>query len=311
GITCRPFQAGTSGIVPFDAHGFNGADNSSYSGGTARLQFGEGGVDDSEDADVIIHELGHGIHHFLVGTGGGPSNSEGLSEGFGDYVAVSYGRSLGLLAPADPEWNWVFKWDGHNEWWGGRITNYSATYPTGSAPHDRGQHWSTSNLRIWNTLGREVTDRAVFQGLRLTGVSSTQPQAAQAVLQAARNMGYAQASLDLMLASYVQQGYTVTMPPVANEAAPGASASLALGVPMPNPVAGRATLSLSVGQAQDVEVALFDVVGRQVATLFTGAVAAGEVPTLTIDTAALPAGVYVVRATGGQATAVRTLTVTR
>ena len=47
-----------------------------------------------------------------------------------------------------------------------------------------------------------------------------------------------------------------------------------------------------------------------VATLFTGAVAAGEVPTLTIDTAALPAGVYVVRATGGQDTAVRTLTVT-
>ena len=69
GIVCRPFQAGTGGIVPFDQHGFNGADNSSYSGGTARLQFGEGGVDDAEDADVIIHELGHGIHHWLVGTG--------------------------------------------------------------------------------------------------------------------------------------------------------------------------------------------------------------------------------------------------
>ena len=41
-------------------HGFNGADNSSYSPGTGRLQFGEGGVDDAEDSDVVHHELGHG-----------------------------------------------------------------------------------------------------------------------------------------------------------------------------------------------------------------------------------------------------------
>ncbi len=311
GITVRPFQGGTNGIVPFDAHGFNGADNSSYSGGTARLQFGEGCVDDAEDSDVVIHELGHGIHHWLVGTGGGPSNTDGLSEGFGDYVAVSYGRSLGLMAPTDPEWNWVFKWDGHNECWTGRITNYTATYPSGSAPHARGQHWSTSNLRIWDAIGQQPTDRAVFEGLRLTGTSSTQPQAAQAVLQAARNMGYPQASLDVMLASYQTQGYTVTMPS-ASEGGPGAGAgALALSPALPNPTTGRATLTLRAGQAQEVEVALFDVLGRRVATLFDGALGAGEARGVQVETAALTPGLYVVRATGAGASAVRTLTVTR
>ncbi|HYE94882.1 MAG TPA: hypothetical protein VD962_01635, partial [Rubricoccaceae bacterium] len=56
GVSVIPHQYTTG--VHFDAHGFNGADNSSYSGGTGNLRFGEGCVDDAEDADVILHELG-------------------------------------------------------------------------------------------------------------------------------------------------------------------------------------------------------------------------------------------------------------
>ncbi len=311
GIVCRPFQAGTSGIVPFDPHGFNGADNSSYSGGTARLQFGEGGVDDAEDADVIIHELGHGIHHWLVGTGGGPSNTEGLSEGHGDYVAVSYSRALGLQTPASPSYNWVFKWDGHNPFWAGRISNYTAVYPTGSAPHQRGQHWSTSNMRIWDLIGGEDTDRAVHEGLRLTGVSTTQPQAAQAVMQAARNMDYAQADLDAMFASYNTQGFNVTMPvPTANEGGPAATA-LALTAPMPNPAAGSVSFVLRSDRQQPVGVVLVDVLGRTVQTVFDGAIGAGEARNLEIGLAGLPAGLYVIRATGDGASVVQSLTIAR
>jgi hypothetical protein len=312
GIVCRPFQAGTGGIVPFDHHGFNGADNSSYSGGTARLQFGEGGVDDAEDADVVIHELGHGIHHWLVGTGGGPSNTDGLSEGHGDYVAVSYSRAMGLQTPASPSYNWVFKWDGHNPFWPGRITNYAAVYPTGTAPHQRGQHWSTANMRIWDIIGGVDTDRVVHEGLRMTGVSSTQPQAAQAAMQAGRNLGYAQADLDAMLASYNTQGFNVTMPlPTSVDGGPSGAAGLELTTPAPNPATGGARFVLRTDRDQEVSVVLVDVLGRTVSTVFDGALRAGDSRDLEVVAADLPAGVYVIRASGDGSSAIRSLTIAR
>ena len=58
--------------------GVNGADNSYYDRLLQRLSFGEGGVDDGEDADVIIHELTHGVHHWL--TLDGFSMHEGIAE---------------------------------------------------------------------------------------------------------------------------------------------------------------------------------------------------------------------------------------
>lgn len=53
-------------------------DNSYYNTANGELTFGIGGVDDGEDADVIIHELGHGIHDWSCG--GDYSTAEGLSE---------------------------------------------------------------------------------------------------------------------------------------------------------------------------------------------------------------------------------------
>ena len=110
-----------------DPSGFNGADNSHYLSGSGRLAFGEGGVDDAEDADVIIHELGHGLHDWV--TDGGLSQVNGLSEGTGDYAAGSYSRAIGFWSPSDAAYSWTFNWDGHNPFWDGRILNYSASYP--------------------------------------------------------------------------------------------------------------------------------------------------------------------------------------
>ena len=50
-----------NGMVDVDTHGFNGSDNSYFSpnANPQRLIFGTGGVDDAEDADVLVHEYGH------------------------------------------------------------------------------------------------------------------------------------------------------------------------------------------------------------------------------------------------------------
>ena len=53
------------------------------------LRFGKGGVDDAEDAEVILHEYGHAIQDSQVaGFGVGPE-AGGIGEGFGDYWAVT------------------------------------------------------------------------------------------------------------------------------------------------------------------------------------------------------------------------------
>ncbi|MCB1035706.1 MAG: peptidase, partial [Acidobacteria bacterium] len=64
GIPITPIQY--SGGARFDPNGLGGADNSHYIGSTGEVAFGHGGVDDSEDADVVIHELGHALHDWVT-----------------------------------------------------------------------------------------------------------------------------------------------------------------------------------------------------------------------------------------------------
>jgi len=202
------------GGVQFDPHGLNGVDNSHYLSGPEQLAFGEGGVDDDEDADVIIHELGHGIHDWV--TGNGLSQVQGLSEGLGDYFAASYSRSFNQWPPASPQYNWVFSWDGHNPFWPGRITNYGALYPGGliGQIHTDGQIIATCLMRIWNVIGRQQTDRVVLVGLGMTGASTNQEDAAQAMMQAAFDLGYSPAEQTAMFNEFTATGYNVVIVPV-------------------------------------------------------------------------------------------------
>jgi hypothetical protein len=208
GLSITPYQY--SGGARFDPHGLNGSDNSHYTSSNGVVAFGEGGVDDAEDADVVIHELGHALHDWV--TGGSLSQVEGLSEGSGDYIAASYSRSLGQWTPADPQYNWVFDWDGHNPFWGGRITNYGASYPGGltGSIHTDGQIWSTCNMQVWDAIGRIKTDQAFWAGLGMTNSGTNQQDAAQAVLDAAVNMGYSGADVSTMESIYQGCGYNVT-----------------------------------------------------------------------------------------------------
>ena len=66
----------------------------------------------------------------------------------------------------------------------------------------------------------------------------------------------------------------------------------------PNPFNPQASFSLSVAAAQNVEIALYDQIGRQVATLFSGQMEEGQARAFTIDGANLPSGSYYYQAIG-------------
>jgi subtilisin-like proprotein convertase family protein len=92
---------GARAVVPYsievDAHAINGADNSFFlpslsQQGRGTLYYGEGGTDDAEDADLVVHEYGHAILEWIApGTFGGAFGGQprAIAEGFGDYWAYS------------------------------------------------------------------------------------------------------------------------------------------------------------------------------------------------------------------------------
>ena len=97
---------------------------------------------------------------------------------------------------------------------------------------------------------------------------------------------------------------------VADEGGAEAPAASSLALSGPNPFRSRTALALTLAAAGPVEASLFDVLGRRVAVLHDGVLAAG-LHTLAVDASALPAGVYVARVAGAGVAASVTLTVVR
>ena len=168
---------------------------------------------------MVVHELGHGLHDWL--TDGHLSQVQGLSEGVGDYVAAGYSRDQpNQWTPADEPYFWVFSWDGHNPFWPGRVTNWNVghTYPgdvSRADGHTAGQYWSSCNLVARDAIGGQRMDKAFFTGLSMTGSSTNQKDAAQAVIDAAAALGYTGAEVNAIGDAYnVSCTYGVTVPAV-------------------------------------------------------------------------------------------------
>ena len=78
----------------------------------------------------------------------------------------------------------------------------------------------------------------------------------------------------------------------------------------PNPLVETGTVALTLVRPSSVVLAVFDVLGRRVATLHDGALGAGP-HTFSFDGRGLPPGAYVVRLTADGASAARRVTVAR
>jgi zinc metalloprotease ZmpB len=135
------------------------------------LRFGKGGVDDAEDAEVILHEYGHAIHfsqNFVFAS----EQAGAISEGFGDYWAVTVSDvvSKALGVPEREPLPCVADWDS---------TSYTSTVPhclrrvdrdlhfpadlNGEVHHD-GQIWSRALWDIRQALGNVRADTIILQG---------------------------------------------------------------------------------------------------------------------------------------------------
>jgi Zn-dependent metalloprotease len=172
--------------IKVDAHGWNGQDNSSFSPSEDLLSFGEGGVDDGEDLDVILHEYQHAIASYAAPNTNSGSERRCLDEANGDYFAASYSR---LVEPFN--WDKVFSWDGHNQFWNGRNATSTKTYSTSmnfSNIYTHTDLWSSTLMEIWEDLGRDTTDQLLLESLHSYAANLKMNQAAKLFLLADSNL---------------------------------------------------------------------------------------------------------------------------
>ena len=173
------------------------------------LRFGKGGVDDAEDAEVILHEYGHAIQDSqMTPLGFGTTVEAGsIGEGFGDYFAVTVSD---VVAPtADPAC--VADWDS--------VSYTSVTphclrrvdtnlhYPedlNGRVHHD-GQIWSRALWDIRNALGPQTADTIILEAQFAFAPDTSMPAAAQATVDAALRL-YGQREAKVVRRAFVDRG---------------------------------------------------------------------------------------------------------
>jgi zinc metalloprotease ZmpB len=143
-----------------------GQDNSFATDKKDELRFGKGGVDDAEDAEVILHEYGHAIHFSQSPTFYSSTEAGSIGEGFADYWAVTVSS---LIAPT-PDAPCVADWDSVSYTSAVphclRRVDLDLHYPTdlnGRVHHD-GQIWSRALWDIRNALGHVKADTIILQG---------------------------------------------------------------------------------------------------------------------------------------------------
>ena len=173
------------------------------------LRFGKGGVDDAEDAEVILHEYGHAMQDSqMVPFGfGGSVEAGSIGEGFADYWAVTVSN---VVAPTlDPAC--VADWDS---------VSYTSTVPhclrrvdtnlhypedlNGRVHHD-GQIWSRALWDIRNALGHVEADTIILEAQFQFAPDTNMPDAAQATVDAAQNL-YGSTAAQAVLAAFQARG---------------------------------------------------------------------------------------------------------
>jgi subtilisin-like proprotein convertase family protein/Zn-dependent metalloprotease len=167
-------------------------DQSFYSSGNDAIHFGDGGVDDGEDPDIIAHEYGHAIQNNQNAAWGG-GEMGAMGEGFGDYLAASFFKTHGDAAFQANHAAAVGEWD---------ATSYSSDNPPNlrrvdgnktyadrvGQVHADGEIWSAALWVLNNDIGAAATDQLVLEAHFLMPASSSMIDGAEAILLADQNL---------------------------------------------------------------------------------------------------------------------------
>lgn len=165
-------------------------DNSFYSPSTKSLTFGTGGVDDAEDAEIILHEYGHAIQDNQVSGFGASKEAKAMGEGFGDYLAASFfsDKKSALLKPTIGNWDSVVHSGSEPPCL--RRLDSNKKYPkdkTGEE-HDDGEIWSACLWEIRAAIGRKMADKLIIAHHTLLTPKATFEDGANALITADKNL---------------------------------------------------------------------------------------------------------------------------
>jgi Fungalysin metallopeptidase (M36) len=175
-------------------------DNSWYMPSSRELGFGTGAVDDAEDGETILHELGHALQDAICPDFGQSPEAAAMGEGFGDYLAGSYfaarkTAAAQSLLPCVMTWDGILLADGTESnrppcvrRLDSGLTYESFDYSATADEHANGEIWSATLWDIWSRLGRDRADRLIIEShFQLDGFTSF-AKGARAIVDADRNL---------------------------------------------------------------------------------------------------------------------------
>jgi hypothetical protein len=173
------------------------------------LRFGKGGVDDAEDAEVILHEYGHAMMDSQMTPFGygGSVEAGSIGEGFGDYWAATVSD---VIAPtSDPAC--IADWDS---------VSYTSAVPhclrridldlhypgdLNWRVHHDGQIWSRALWDIRGALGHVKADTIILEAQFDFAPDTSMPAAAQATVEAAQRL-YGVSAAKRVFAAFQDRG---------------------------------------------------------------------------------------------------------
>lgn len=266
--------------VEIDAHAFSGAEESAMNPlvTPVTIEFGDGGVDDGEDADVAIHEMTHVAFNKVIPNSYNGTQRQSIEEGICNFMALAYSLKYTSNQPG-----WVYNWDGHNEFWSGRNLNNQKIFPihiTNQPPVDA-ELFGAALYDLGGYVGFDSAVALVMRTMPLMVSGINMREAALLLLQVDSAANGGRMHWDLVKALWPHG----LLP----------SASLADLPQKTMMVKNTEAFALGIGNASVSvapygELQIFDVRGRWIRTI-----TAAAQPNVSLNPADFPSGIYLLR----------------